>query len=133
MDRRPNPVGYVSSSPAGDFVRPVHRPPPSPCPPHVPDITGVNTGLEWFEMSACPGTSSSDQAVPSSPFLTASQSSPRCHFSVPSTPVQETWELFLHQEDEPSPASTRTLSPLGQTVPDIGERRDFVRKGEKWA
>ena len=37
-------------------------------------------------------------------------------FSVPSTPVQETWGHFLQPEDELSPGYNRTLSPLGEML-----------------
>ncbi|CAL8401686.1 unnamed protein product [Arctogadus glacialis] len=119
MDHRPNPAGSVSSPPAGGLLRTLRRPPPSPC-PLVPDMTRDVTGLEWLEMTSCPGPSGSDQAVPGSPSVTA-HSSPRCNFSVPSTPVQETWGLFLQPEDELSADYNRTFSPLGQTVPVFRE------------
>ena len=37
-------------------------------------------------------------------------------FSVPSTPVQETWGLFLQPEDELSADYNRTFSPLGEML-----------------
>ncbi|CAL8382461.1 unnamed protein product [Boreogadus saida] len=66
MDHRPNPARSVSSPPAGGLLRPLRRPPPSPC-PLVPDMTRDVTGLEWLDMTSCPGNSPAESINECSP------------------------------------------------------------------